>query len=235
MGEPDLASSESDNLVAVPTEASLVFAVFIPCDVLSSPEPRFDRYYHGDNRSFSYDLAMTESRAALSVTLSPERPTVVTKHIGETRSYTYEQLSSGPDADSCYALKRDSGKDPVPANRATASDSDVRAKVTWMKDDYGRPFAEVKLGIHATNPVAYGAPPVDGDIKVYVGFDKVAGGWTPINYWAIGSHDYYPAFELYLNETPIYLFDGVAQGNGSMSMFTTISGQQSVEIPAHGL
>lgn len=72
----------------------------------------------------------------------------------------------------------------------------------------------VKCRCEASDPLISGAPAIDYTITITI--DKAAG-----TYSIQGSHDGYPAYEIYINGKRVYEHDPLATGDGIMSLFGT--------------
>ena len=195
--DDDAESSEAE--LGASTKVDIRVAAFIPCGALSSPEPRFSRYYEGDNRGFSHALAATRSRAAFDGFIDTKGTYSLTPIIGESRAYNRSETAGKNGL--CYSLV----PNPSIARRAIADASRMQSSVTKIGNQ-----TRVTLGLHATNPLAWFSPALDADFAITIEQDAKG---IPVAYWVDGEHDGFPAYELYLNGKPVYTYDGIAKGH----------------------
>lgn len=189
--------------------------VFIPCEALASPEPRFSRFYKGDGRTFDYERSLTDSRVAVRALVEPDASSDVERFVGESHAYTGDKIDGYADEQGCYKLKRDEeGNFPEPDRTDRADDSDITSAVSVLSET--EVMLEVQL--HATNPLALAAPAVDGALFVTVAYDGADDTRRPVSYHIEGKHDPYPAFEIYLNGQAAYTYDGLEAGYGPVSL-----------------
>lgn len=162
-------------------------------------------YFAGDNRTFSPRIL--SYRTLQIVTVIPDaiadpdglKEGSLFNAAGESKSYAADALADGKidaaDDDrvllDCHLLE----------NRRAADTSDMRIDVTRIN------AYQVSVHLHgnAANPLVVGAQilaPIDWDLTINI--DTA----SPIPLWTLsGTHDGFPAYEIYINGTPIYTYD----------------------------
>jgi hypothetical protein len=156
---------------------------------------------------------MGSSRVWVDLVASPAGIATLEKGVGETRAFASAQIVNTGDGTCPYATIQ---PEPAPAARATASDEEIGATATWS----GKPgtttgVLQVTLDASASNPIAIGAPAADAIIDLFIDYRD----GVPVSYRASGSHDGFPAYEIYLNGSLVYSHDSNALGQTPLSLF----------------
>jgi len=129
--------------------------------------------------------------------------------IGETKSFDPDTSVDGTGNLTAAALADTTPGDPLMIARATAPKTEV-----WIESTIylGPKKLAVKCRCEATNPLVTSAPAISYTITITI--DKTAG-----TYSIEGSHDGFPAYEIYINGKRVYQHDPLATGDGLGSLF----------------
>ena len=201
-------------------EFAISFSSFIPANNVEGPpqalcvaqQPTAVRrlFFAGDDRAFS--ASATSFRTRQKVTVVSEEAvdpdgvkdgTTPQNLTGETRSYASDALDNGTidsaDNDAtlndCHLLHE----------TGLASTGNMHIEVSRT----GPHEVRVHLFGGAGNPLVFGSCSIDWDLTLTIN----TAGATP-QYTLTGRHDGFPAYEVYVNGTPIYLFDPGPQPYG---------------------
>jgi hypothetical protein len=197
-------------------ELTINVTTFIPTNSLTGPpQARCGRgqqlFFKGDDRGFGATAPSFRTRSL--ITVIPEQSADADglkagseqELIGETRSYAPDALAdfviNSADDDAvlhdCHLL-HDVG---------TASNSGMHAVVTRT----GEHQVSVHMFGGAGNPLVFGAPEINWDFTITIDTSGSSTHWT-----IMGDHDGFPAYEVYINNNPIYTF---SPGPGPYGLF----------------
>lgn len=189
-------------------EFDISFSSFIPANnVIGPPQSRCGfpptnrLYFEGDDRSFDPDATSFRTRQLVTVIPNEATDSDGLKEgsdqnlVGETRAYAPDALADGTidasDDDGTLGdctLLHDTG---------TASTGDMEIEVTRLGPDR----VQVHLFGGAGNPLVFGAPDIDWDFTIEIDTSQDPPQWT-----LTGSHDGFPAYEIYINGQTIYTY-----------------------------
>ena len=192
-------------------EFTVSLSNFIPHDhVIGPPQSRCDfktkqLYFRGDNRGFSAFAESFRSRQTVIVAATLETDldaneikdrTAPANLVGETRSYAPNALADGiinaSDDDAvlkdCHFLHE----------QRTASNRNMKVDVRRLSAQ----AVEVKLSGEVGNPLVNLAPTTDWAFTLTIDASASPARWT-----LSGDHDGFPAYEIYINNMPIYTYD----------------------------
>jgi len=198
-------------LSAEAPEVEVKLRVFIPAPALPAPGITGARGFHGDGRSFSYSggTSRAEIKARVRLAASGVAPaiTVLDRRWGETTEYEpsalldvpgradwYKQLASGamPIARATLALTDDNLKIVLGGAGSTTNNILSVTEGTTL----------VTLIVSGGNPLVGYAPNIDATLHLHL---KNDGG--RLKAWVKGSHDGFPAYELYVAGKRVYEYD----------------------------
>jgi hypothetical protein len=198
--DPDVACIGTTRHAPLPRlDSEILLAAFIPCGGLGA---RLLGCFTGDNRSFDYDLAMSQSRLAVKVTIDTEGRTAVQRYVGSTHSINCGDLDG---AINCSTI---TSSDSI-TECGTAPISSVAGSGARAGDRN-----KVSIVFRGANPCVPGAPAIDGRMTVFVDYTIQEGVRVPLSYTWVGLHEYFPAWELYINGSRKHEYDPVAEGYG---------------------
>ena len=219
---------------------SVTINTFIPHNNVEDPRPLNGTLYKGDDRQggdplraiwnengshrtqqkfkiVAYELI--DSNGLVDDAFGPSVDRYV--HIGETRSF---DPATSVDADgnlTTEALADTVKEKPEMIDFATGPKSQVS-----VPQDYPKYLGFKKLAIKcksvAINPLVSGSPAIDYYIMITI--DRYAN-----TYSISGSHDGFPAYEIYINGTRVYEHDPLATGDGLGSL-TPLIGNYTINI-----
>jgi hypothetical protein len=133
-------------------------------------------------------------------------------HIGE--SHEFEKTSSlDPSGNLTATAWADTalGDSHLMVGKGTASSSSVWIEsTTWL----GPRKLEVKCRCDSPNPLVSYAPGIGYTLKITVDYTDM----TATKYSLEGSHDGFPAFEVYLNRVRVHHYDPLVTGEGPISL-----------------
>lgn len=219
---------------ATPTaydEIEVVVRAFIPCEAVQSPTdiilPYIGEVFGGDRpplttgggyrAAFSYDDPRVRFEEGVQVTADPQKSPLVSRTRSRmwtpTRLFTRAQTARLQGAWWCWGIVEDTPIDYVPA---TVSVNDGAARVEGTDEG-----VQITFAMHAGN--AYpplGAfripnPIVNADFTVSL---RQRPGESP-EYRIQGTHDGFPAYEIYINGQRVYECDPLANGDSPRSLY----------------
>lgn len=210
-----------------PLAIEVKYRMFIPSPMVASGTPgqSFMDAYGADNRGPSYDQGTSRGEVTALVHLNErmgvDRIEYLDRHWSESTEYDYDDttaVSGKPD----WWREKKAGATPKSRGtvRLTADNLKIYAGAPAARNAAlmildGENWGAVTIKASGTDPVAPpGAPAADADITV--AFRYLNG---LIQAKIIGTHDGFPAHEVYINGEPIYTHDPVAAGKGPLSMF----------------
>lgn len=201
--------------------------VFIPSRAISLPVgplgPVGAVGYDGDNRSFSFDQGTSRADIWLDVDNSPfTAAPVAIKRLGFGQSSRYD-MAKLEDVSGKPFWWKSVRRDPLlqleaPADAvATAPVNNDTLSVTGVLEPgpFGLiPNIRVHFHLNGVNPLEPLAPAVNADLDVLIS----ATGTPALSYSITGSHDGFPAYELYIAQRLVYSFDPVAAGTNPLNL-----------------
>jgi len=198
-----------DNIQYTPGDQfDISFSSFIPSDHVTGPPqsrcgfpPINQLSFEGDNRGF--DPAATSFRTRQVVSVAADEAVDADglidgtdqNLVGTTRSYAPDALADGViDASDDDGVLGDC---TLLHDEGTASTSDMHIDVMRIDPD------RVQVHLHggAGNPLVFGAPDIDWDFTIEIDVSGSSPTWT-----LTGSHDGFPAYEIYINGQTIYTY-----------------------------
>jgi hypothetical protein len=194
------------------------YRAFIPSPALKGP---FFDNYHGDGRDFSYSGGTSRGEITFLVDLSPggglSNLRIVDRHWSPTHSYSASDtspVSGKPD----WWLDLNAGASPTGTGTCPANDDTLRAYLgapgTMRNVLATAEMASIcSIYMSGNNPLVTGSPAIDADVSVLL--RRTSSG---IEAKAYGSHDGFPAHELYVNGQRIHHYDPVDAGNGPTAL-----------------
>lgn len=196
------------------------YRAFIPSPAIKGP-PLLPNY-HGDGRSFSYSGGTSRGEITFTVDMAPSGALsnlrITDRHWSPTHSYDSADtpaVEGKPD----WWLGLNAGAVATDTGHCPLSDDTLRAS-------FGAPGSTraiqatieraqlVSLYMSGNNPLVPGSPAIDADITVMLR-RSASGG---IEAKAVGSHDGFPAHELYVNRQRLIAYDPVTAGNGPSAL-----------------
>lgn len=199
--------------------------LFIPSRAVKVPLPIVGEVgFDGDGRGFSYGDGTARAELWVDIDHSPTTTTPITvkrRAFGESRWYTKDKLVDVPGKPFWWQeIRKDPflGVEAVPNGIATAVVSDLTLQVTGRVES-ADPFGLIKtvrvtFRVNGTNPLEPLAPAIDCRLDLVV----AATGVPAFTYSVTGSHDGFPAYELYLQQRLIHSFDPVQAGTSPLSL-----------------
>jgi len=210
-GRPSRALSDDGPTVEVK------YRMFIPSPAIDSPFT----VYGGDGRSFGYAGGTSRGEITANVRMTSgggiAGVDIVDAHWGESTAYATGDTYH-PDGKPDWWREKVDGAQPT--ERATCPRTTDNLNVTVGAPGTTRniqAMAEqasiVTINASGSLPLSSIAPAIDADMSVML---RLAGGGVEAK--AVGSHDGFPAHELYVNGTRIYAYDPVAAGSSPTAL-----------------
>jgi hypothetical protein len=210
------------------SEQSMIDArlrLFIPSRAVVVPLPVVgDAGFDGDNRGFSYADGTSRAELWVDIDNSPFTQTPISvkqRAFGESRWYIKDKLEDVVGKPFWWKNIR---KDPflqieaLPDGVATAPVTDETLFVSGRieaADLFGlTKNVRVTFRVAGTNPLEALAPAIDCHLELLI----AATGLPAFTYSVVGSHDAFPAYELYLQQRLVYFFDPVQAGTSPLSL-----------------
>ncbi|HEB81817.1 MAG TPA: hypothetical protein ENJ11_03025 [Gammaproteobacteria bacterium] len=221
-------SSVSHGIAAEPLgtarrEVDIKLRVFIPSPAVSLNMP-IGNDFAGDDRGFAYSGGSSRAEIHATLTFGTELgwPRLQTDAIafGETRAYDPDDtLDVSGKPDWWKAIKAEATPVETDTLARTSDNLDIAASYTYppTAESYwpdGPIAAMAYLKVDGSNPLVSLAPAINAELYLYI---KEVNG--KLYYKLSGSHDGFPAYELYVDECLVYTHDPVAEGNSPASLF----------------
>jgi hypothetical protein len=208
--------------------------VFIPSRAVSIPMGPLSVGFDGDNRTFGFDQGTSRAELWVDVDNSPftTKPiTVMRRSFGQSARYSMDKIQDVTGKPFWWKkvkrlplLNVEISPDAIATAEVTEDTLTVHG--TLEAGAFGIiPQVRVKFHIVGTNPLEALAPPINCDLDVLI----AATGMPLPAYSVTGSHDGFPAYELYIAQRRVYSFDPVAAGTSPMNL--ALMGDQVVNIP----
>lgn len=145
-------------------------------------------------------------------------------HIGESHEFeTTSSLDSSGNITATAWADATVGDSTLMVAKGTANKNTVWIEETkWLGDQN----LSVKCRCNSGNPLVTGAPGIGYTLTITADYTNLA---AP-KYSITGSHDGFPAFEVYINGTRVHHYDPLASGDGPWSLGWPE--EKSVSIPA---
>lgn len=199
------------------SQVEIKLRVFIPCRALPAPSLTGRRAFAGDDRGFQYSGGTSRAELVARVTLGEggRAPDValVSRSFGPSEEYAYEDLVPVAGKPDWFSTLRP-GYTTIAGDSLAASDDNLRIDLGSGVSTTESVFAAlegttvVTLSLAGALPLMTGAPSIDATLYVHL---KSVGG--RVRALVHGSHDGFPAYELYVNRQRIYEYDPVAAGS----------------------
>jgi hypothetical protein len=220
-GLPGTAGARAKALGYDPYAVEVRYRVFIPSPAVKGPPGMDD--FGGDGRGFSYDGGTSRGEITAIVNLTEglgiDSITVSDRHWSESTAYDGNDTFHVAGKPDWWLDKRDRA---TPTERATlrATEDNLRIYSGVPAHRGVRVVAEhasaVTVVFEGSLPLSRVAPDIDADVSIL--FRNRNG---LIQAKALGSHDGFPAHELYINGEKIYRYDPVKAGKSPKSLFGT--------------
>ncbi|HVR91498.1 MAG TPA: N-acetylmuramoyl-L-alanine amidase [Novosphingobium sp.] len=195
------------------------YRAFIPSPAISGPY--FDNF-EGDGRGFSYSGGTSRGDITFTVDVSAgggvSNLSVSDRHWSPTHQYSSSDTSSVSGKPGWW-LDLNAGATPVDTGTCAADDDTLRAYIgapgtTGNVLAMAENASIVSIAMSGSNPLLTGAPAIDADVSVLL--RRTADGGIEARVY--GSHDGFPAHELYVNGNALFTYDPVAADNGPSSL-----------------
>ena len=195
------------------------YRAFIPSPALSGP---FFDNYHGDGRGFSYSGGTSRGELTCQVDMSPGGglSNLRYAHRGWSPSHSYSSSDTSAVAGKpIWWLDLAAGAVPTGTASCATNDDTLRAFIggsgtTVNVLAVAENASLVTIWMAGNNPLIPGSPDIDATVAVLLRRTSTGG----IEAKAYGSHDGFPAHELYVNQQQLYTYDPVAAGNGPSNL-----------------
>lgn len=204
-------------LEAAAPQAEIKLRVFIPCRAVPAIGLTGRRAFAGDDRGFSYDEGTSRAELVGRVTLgaagAPPTVSLVSRSFGRSEEYSHDDLVDVAGKPDWYKSLRE-GATPLAADTLVAGDDNLKIELGAGSSTTESVFSAlenttvVTIGLAGALPLMTGAPAIDATLYLHL---KSVGG--RLRALVHGSHDGFPAFELYVNRQLVYSYDPVAAGS----------------------
>jgi hypothetical protein len=211
---PDAAPATTASVSTV----ELKMRVFIPCEVLTAPSFTGTRAFAGDGRDFSYSGGTSRAELVANITYSPGAVQTVSRQFGLSSEYNPSDCVAVPGKPDWF-LALNPGATAIASDTLAVTDDDLSvvlgagASTTEAAFSVARPSTVVNINLDGALPLVTGAPAIDATLYVHLISD---GG--RLKGLVRGSHDGFPAYEIYMNQVLVYKFDPVAAGTSPINL-----------------
>jgi hypothetical protein len=202
-------------------EVDVKLRVFIPSHAIAMDLPMMHRLFGGDGRGFAYEGGT--SRAQIHATLRMPTPTapgeiiVLERSWGESIEY---DTGAGVAVAGMPAWYKDltSGAMPTARDALTVTDGNlsIRFGGTSTQENvlsFTLGSTLVSFNVAGALPLATLAPDIDATLYLHLKVEQ-----NRIKASLRGSHDGFPAYELYVNGQRVYAYDPVAAGDDPIAL-----------------
>lgn len=213
---PAAAPQAARALEAAP-QAEVKLRVFIPCRALPAISLTGRRAFAGDDRSFGYSGGTSRAELVANVTVgvAGTAPSVslVSRRFGQSEEYNVDDLVDVPGKPDWFKTLRE-GYTTIASDTLQASDDNLSIQLGAGGSTTEAVFSTIEgttvvtISLAGALPLMTGAPDIDATLYLHL---KTEGG--RIKALVHGSHDGFPAYELYVNRQRIYSYDPVAAGS----------------------
>ncbi len=215
----------------------VVLRTFIPTEAINVPAFIYaSNFVNGaDNRGFNTLNAAASSRTIQKVDLDLTNPNVPFKlftDTGITELYSKDN-ATGSSVDWQWELNE--GAKPVEQVKLDKNEIESPTVTPTGENSYS-----INFDLEATNPVPpppVGPPPeppfapaIDADITVEISRDEVRPYVYETSYKVSGTHDGFPAYELYIDNNLVYAYDPILVGKGPIALLPTPEAGSDVDI-----
>ena len=195
------------------------YRAFIPSPAISGPY--FDNF-HGDGRGFSYSGGTSRGEVTFLVDVGPGGAVSNLRYSDRHWSPTSQYSSSDTYAVAgkpSWWLGLNAGATPNNTATCPTSDDTLRAYIggtgtTANVLAMAERASIVSVTIAGSNPLLTGSPDIDADVSILLRRTSSGG----IEAKAFGSHDGFPAHEIYVNGNSLYTYDPEAADNGPSAL-----------------
>jgi Protein of unknown function (DUF3238) len=208
--------------------------LFIPSRAVSIPIGPAPVGFGGDNRGFSFDQGTSRVEIWVDVDNSPTTTNPISVKrlaFGESTMYHADKLQDVVGKPFWWkTIRRDPflqlEASPDAVATAPVSESTLSAQGSLETGPFALiPNVRVKFHVSATVPLEALAPPINCDLDVLIS----ATGTPFLSYSVTGSHDGFPAYELYISQRLVYSFDPESAGTNPLHL--ALVGNIPVNIP----
>lgn len=195
------------------------YRAFIPSPALSGP---FIDNYHGDGRGFSYSSGTSRGELTCLVDMSSggglSNLRYSDRHWSDSHSYSSSDTTAVPGKPDWW-LDLNPGAVPTGTAACALNDDTLRAFIggsgtTVNVLAVAENASLVTVWMAGNNPLIPGSPDIDATMAVLLRRTASGGIEAKVH----GSHDGFPAHELYVNGHQLYTYDPVAAGNGPTAL-----------------
>ena len=167
--------------------------------------------FSGDGRSFSYNAGTHRTLQNTIVNLAPQNPPAIgvpVRNFCETKSYLPSQGSRVAGQPFWWWTIK-----PNQSSRAIGKLALAPSNNNVSVERVNNTTVRVALVLDAPNPLVTGSPGIGAGINIFLRKQNGAN-----QYRVEGIHDGFPAYELYINGTPVYQFDPKARAQNPLSL-----------------
>jgi hypothetical protein len=203
-------------------EVDIKFRIFVPSPAVAMSLPVIGtRAFGGDGRGFSYDQGshrgVIHALVRLPTSDADGQITVLDRSWGQSTEYATADIVHVPGQPDWYTNLRD-GAHPIAREtlRATSENLSIAfGGATAFHDFQSVASQSTVLTIHAAgaNPLVTGSPDIDADLNLYLKMEQGV-----LRCRVMGSHDGFPAYELYIDGQRVYAHDPIAAGASPMAL-----------------
>jgi hypothetical protein len=196
--------------------------VFIPCPALTAISFTGRRAFAGDDRDFGYSGGTSRAEVIGNISVgvpgSGGAVTLASRAFGLSKEFNYDDVvdvSGKPD----WWKDLKPGYSVIASDTQTATDDHLNLVGGAGGSTTEAVFSSIEsttvatITVDASLPLETGAPAIDADL--YVHFKVDSGRIMGLVH---GSHDGFPAYEVYFNQQLAYQFDPVAAGSSPASL-----------------
>jgi hypothetical protein len=212
------ASSADPNAAAADAPVELKIRIFIPCNALTALSFTGRRAFAGDGRDFGYSGGTSRAELVANVTVRPAALQLVSRQFGMSSEYNFEDaipVAGRPD----WFMDVKPGAAAIATDTLKVTDDDLNIELGPGSSTTEGVFSTIEnttvvnINVAGAIPLMTGAPDIDATLYVHFKHDGLQ-----IKALVHGTHDGFPAYEIYLNQKLVYQFDPVAAGTSPLNL-----------------
>lgn len=205
-------------------DVDLKLRVFIPSPAILAERPLLsDHAFSGDGRSFQYEGGTSRAEIHARMSFDPDTNraslTILDQHWGESKEYRIEDTVAVSGKPGWYRNIREGAHH---IDQATLSRSESNLSAGMGGDSFNGIISVAERSYYAGFHVDGGLPLLTLTFNINANlYVHVRRNGDRMEARVVGSHDGFPAYEIYANQTRLYSYDPISAGSDPTALFGT--------------